>query len=396
MAAENTAQGTNIVTQVTSSSWPDYFSLSEEKKVTGLFRVLPEDGNEFVDTKQLVSREQAEFLFRHMLMLRVVDARMMALQRQGRIGFYGEALGQEAAVIGSGAALSTEDWIVPALREAGVGLVHGLSLESYISQIYGNSLDVCKGRQMPCHPCDKKTNYVVMSSCVSSQIPHAVGIAWAMKIQKDIGKCCFGYMGDGGTSEADFHVALNFAAVKHVPCVLVCQNNQWAISTPGNKQTASETIAQKGLAYGMESLRVDGNDVLAVFIASQYAAEKARRGDGPTFIEFLTYRLSAHSSSDDPSRYRDETITDMWKQNKDPLLRMRRYLSERGWLTEALEKSWHDEYEREVRAIIDQQEQAGPPDIQTLVADVYEATPWHLTEQITEYTRFADQQKPTE
>ena len=160
---------------------------------------------------------------------------MMALQRQGRIGFYGEAMGQEAAVVGSAAAIAPEDWIVPALREAGVGLYRGMTLDSYIAQIFGNAADVTKGRQMPCHPCDREHHYVVMSSCVSTQIPHAVGIAMAMKIAGDRGKVCFGYMGDGGTSASrDFHVALNFAGVMKAPCVLICQNNQWAISTPGH------------------------------------------------------------------------------------------------------------------------------------------------------------------
>jgi pyruvate dehydrogenase E1 component alpha subunit len=213
-------------------------------------------------------------------------------------------MGQEAAVVGSAAATRPDDWIVPALREAGVGLYRGMTLDSYIAQIFGNAVDVSKGRQMPCHPCDAEHHYVVMSSCVSTQVPHAVGIAMAMKIKGDKGRCCFGYMGDGGTSEGDFHVALNFAGVTRAPCVLICQNNQWAISTPGHIQTASQTIAMKGLGYGIEALRADGNDVFAVHTAVSYAADKARRGDGPTFIELLTYRVSAHSSSDDPSRYR--------------------------------------------------------------------------------------------
>src|SRR5579859_3462220 len=228
-----------------------------------------------------------------MLRIRVTDARMMALQRQGRIGFYGEALGQEAACVGAAAASAPDDWIVPALREAGVGLYRGMTLDSYLAQIFGNADDPTKGRQLPCHPCDREHHYVVMSSCVSTQIPHAVGIAVAMKLAGDHGRACFGYMGDGGTSEADFHVAMNFAGVMKAPCVLICQNNQWAISTPGTIQTAAETIALKALGYGIEPLRADGNDVLAVLDTIRYAADKARRGDGPTFVELLTYRVSA-------------------------------------------------------------------------------------------------------
>src|SRR5262249_9500854 len=166
-------------------------------------------------------------------------------------------VGQEAGIGGSAAASAPDDWIVPALREAGVGLYRGMTLDSYIAQIFGNADDPSKGRQLPCHPCDRARNYVVMSSCVSTQIPHAVGIAMAMKIAGDHGKVSFGFMGDGGTSTGDFHVALNFAGVTRAPCVLICQNNQWAISTPGEIQTASASIALKGRAYGIEALRAD-------------------------------------------------------------------------------------------------------------------------------------------
>ncbi len=350
----------------------EYFQRSDEDKARGLFRILEEDGSYDPDDVRHIFEDEALRLFRGMLMIRVVDARMMALQRQGRIGFYGEALGQEASVIGSAAALKPADWLVPALREAGAGLFRGMPLSRYIAQIFGNAADVTKGRQMPCHPCDRDTNYVVMSSCVSSQIPHAVGIALAMKIGGDKGKLCMGYMGDGGTSEGDFHVALNFAGVMKTPCVLVCQNNQWAISTPGSMQTASETIALKGIGYGVESLRADGNDVLAVYEVSRYAAEKARRGGGPTFLELLTYRVSAHSSSDDPSRYRDEDVTDVWREKRDPLNRMQSFLRSKGWVTDAGVAEMEAEFEAKVRAVITEQEKIGPPAVSTMLEDVYE------------------------
>ncbi|MBA3463438.1 MAG: 3-methyl-2-oxobutanoate dehydrogenase [Deltaproteobacteria bacterium] len=317
-----------------------------------------------------------------MVRIRVTDARMMALQRQGRIGFYGEAVGQEAAIVGSAAATRPEDWIVPALREAGVGLYRGLTLDSYIAQIFGNAADPTKGRQMPCHPCDKEHHYVVMSSCVSTQIPHAVGIAMAIQIKRDPG-VAFGYMGDGGTSEGDFHVALNFAGVRKAPCVLICQNNQWAISTPGSLQTAAETIAIKGLGYGVEALRVDGNDVLAVHHAVTYAADKARRGDGPTFLELLTYRVSAHSSSDDPSRYRDEAVTEVWKGQRDPIRRFEAYLMTRGWVAEGEREALSAKIETDVREAIARQEKVGAPELSTLIDDVFEEPTWNLREQLS-------------
>jgi pyruvate dehydrogenase E1 component alpha subunit/2-oxoisovalerate dehydrogenase E1 component alpha subunit len=191
-------------------------------------------------------------------------------------------------------------------------------------------------------------------------------------------------MGDGGTSEGDFHVALNFAGVTGAPCVLICQNNQWAISTPGAAQTAAVTIAAKGAAYGLEAIRADGNDVLAVYHAVSYAADKARRGDGPTFVELLTYRVSAHSSSDDPSRYRDETVTEIWRSQRDPIRRFEAYLARRGWLAEGERAALADRIEVEVREAIARQEAVGAPALETLIEDVYEEPTWLLREQLAE------------
>ncbi len=362
-----------------------YFDGSEEGKARGLFQLVREDGSA-VDDAALgwLDRALARRLFDGMLRIRITDARMMALQRQGRIGFYGEAAGQEAAIVGSAAASLPDDWIVPALREAGVGLFRGMTLDSYLSQIFGNALDPSKGRQLPCHPSDHAHHYVVMSSCVSTQLPHAVGIAMAMKIAGDRGKVCFGFMGDGGTSEPDFHVALNFAGVMRAPCVLICQNNQWAISTPGHAQTAADTLALKGIGYGVEALRADGNDVLAVYRAIQYAADKARRGDGPTFVELLTYRVSAHSSSDDPSRYRDETVTEIWKGERDPIRRFEAFLVRRGWLVAGERDLIAHRFETEVRDAIARQEAVAMPALETLFDDVYEKPTWRLHDQLAE------------
>lgn len=361
-----------------------YFYGSPEAKARGLFQLLREDGTPIDEAAvSWLDRSLARRLFDGMLLIRVTDARMMALQRQGRIGFYGEALGQEAAVVGSAAATEPDDWIVPALREAGVALYRGLSLDSYIAQIFGNAADPTKGRQMPCHPCDRDRHYVVMSSCVSTQVPHAVGVAMAMKITGDR-NVCFGYMGDGGTSEGDFHVALNFAGVARAPCVLICQNNQWAISTPGKIQTASETIALKGLGYGIESLRADGNDVLAVYRAVRYAADKARRGDGPTFIELLTYRVGAHSSSDDPSRYRDESVTEVWRKQRDPLVRFENFLRQRSWLAEGERDKMAADFETTVRDTIARQEAVDQPPLSSLFDDVFEQPTWRQREQLAE------------
>jgi pyruvate dehydrogenase E1 component alpha subunit/2-oxoisovalerate dehydrogenase E1 component alpha subunit len=362
-----------------------YFEGDDDAKATGLFQLLREDGTP-VDPAALagVDRALARRLFEGMVRIRVTDARMMALQRQGRIGFYGEAVGQEASIVGSAAASEPQDWIVPALREAGVGLFRGLTLDSYIAQIFGNAADPSKGRQLPCHPCDRDHHYVVMSSCVSTQIPHAVGIAMAMKIAGDRDKVCFGFMGDGGTSEPDFHVALNFAGVSRAPCVLICQNNQWAISTPGHVQTAAPSLASKGAGYGLEAIRADGNDAIAVYHAVKYAADKARRGGGPTFVELLTYRVSAHSSSDDPSRYRDESVTEIWRDARDPIRRLETYLLAQGWIAAGEREQLAQQLEADVRDAIARQEAIGPPALETLIDDVYEQPTQFLREQLAE------------
>jgi len=371
--------------QAEAAPWDghDYFAGSDEDKALGLFQLVDESGKPTGPLAWL-DAELGRRLYRGMLTIRVMDQRLMALQRQGRVGFYGEALGQEAAVVGSAAALEPQDWLVPALREAGAGIFRGMSMASYVAQIFGNGADVTKGRQLPCHPCDKERHYVVMSSCVGTQIPHAVGIAMGIKLSGAHGEICMGYMGDGATSEADFHVAMNFAGVTRAPVVLVCQNNQWAISTPGTVQTAAPTIAIKGLGYGIESLRVDGNDVCAVYVASRYAADKARRGEGPTFLELLTYRVSAHSSSDDPSRYRDESVTQVWKQQRDPLHRLASLGTARGWLAAGETERMAADIESEVRQVVAEQEQIGPPPLSSLIEDVYEEPTRLLRDELEE------------
>jgi len=311
-----------------------------------------------------------------------MDRQFMALQRQGVLGFYAETLGQEAASICSAAALEKQDWLVPALREHGAGIFRGMDFGNFVAQLFGNNNDGTRGRQMPLHPSDPATRYLNMSSCIATQIPHALGIAMGMQFAGTGNDVCMGFMGDGATSEGDFHASLNFAGVRKAPVVFICQNNQWAISTPGTAQTASETIAIKGLGYGIESLRADGNDALAVYEVSKYAVDKARRGDGPTFIELLTYRVSAHTSSDDPSRYRDESVTEVWRNKRDPILRMRHFLETSGWLNEADHQAMVEQIEETVRTTVHEQRDVAMPDLATIIEDVFETPWWRLREQL--------------
>ncbi len=318
-----------------------------------------------------------------MLRIRVLDERMMTLQRQGRIGFYGTCSGQEAATCASAYALRKTDWVVPALREAGVMLMRGFPLVPYIAQVFGNCGDITKGRQMPSHQAGREVNQVSWGSCIGSQLPHAVGIAFAAKLQKH-DTVAMAYMGDGATSSNDFHTSMNFAAVFKAPVVFVCQNNHWSISIPTHRQTASESIAIKAVAYGMPGVKVDGNDPEAVFAACAAAVERARNGGGPSLIECETYRMGAHSSSDDPTRYRDQAEVDAWKL-KDPIDRTRAKLMKAKALTDASDAKLRDQLLKEINSAIKEVEALPNPPSSTLFEDVYAALPWHLQEQQQEF-----------
>jgi pyruvate dehydrogenase E1 component alpha subunit len=344
--------------------------------------VLREDGSPDPTTDPHLSTETVTRGYREMRRLRWLDARMTMLQRQGRIGFYGAATGQEAVPVAAGLMVGEDDWVFPALREQGIMLVRGFPLRTFVAQIFGNSGDVLKGRQMPSHPSGRAVHQVSWSSCIGSQIPHAVGAAWAMRACKT-GAVAVGFMGDGATSQGDFHAAMNFAGVWRVPCVLVCQNNHWSISVPTSRQTASRTFAVKARAYGLPGVRVDGNDFLATAGVLRAALDRARAGGGPTFIEAVTYRMGAHSTSDDPARYRSQAEVDAWAR-KDPLDRLRRHLVWLGAVTDDSDAALDRELSAELSAAIDEVEALPPPPIESLFDDVYAQMPWHLREELEE------------
>ncbi|HYM81882.1 MAG TPA: thiamine pyrophosphate-dependent dehydrogenase E1 component subunit alpha [Candidatus Limnocylindria bacterium] len=327
-----------------------------------------------------VPRDDLRALFRHLLKMRTLDQRMLSLQRQGRIGFYGTATGQEASVTGSAYALRPTDWVFPALREMGVALWRGTSIRDIVCQLIGNSGDVLIGRQMPCHFSDRKVLTVAWSSVIGTQLPHAMGAAWAAKILRH-DTVCMGYLGDGATSSGDFHAAANFAGVHRLPVVFFCQNNQWAISVPLSLQTASESIAIKAVAYGFPGVRVDGNDILAVIAATRDAIARARRGEGPTLVEAVTFRMGGHSSSDDPSRYRDPALVSEWER-RDPVVRFRSYLRGAGAVAEADETRWIEELNDEISRAIQEAEALPPPPIESMFHDVYAHMPRHIEEQM--------------
>ncbi len=344
-----------------------------------LRRVLDDDGRAIGPVPEVPDAD-LRAMHRHMLKMRTLDQRGLSLQRQGRIGFYGLTTGQEASVTGSAYPLRPTDWIFPALRETGVSMWRGTTLKEVFCQLIGNSADVLIGRQMPMHFSDRRVNAVAWSSVIGTQLVHAMGAAWAAKI-RGTDDVMVGYIGDGGTSSADFHAAMNFAAVKQVPVVFFCQNNQWAISVPISSQTASSSIAIKAAAYGMPGVRVDGNDLLAVLAAMREAVDRARSGGGPTFIESLTFRMGGHSSSDDPTRYREAELVKTWEQ-RDPIARFGAWLRSRSLLTDADVETWTTELNDEISKAVTEAEAAGPPSIETIFTDVYAKMPPHLEEQM--------------
>ena len=341
-----------------------------------------------------MTADQLLDVYRAMLRIRILDERMMTLQRQGRIGFYGACTGQEAACIGSAYALRKSDWIFPALREAAAMLLRGFPLVPYLSQVFGNSGDVTKGRQMPSHQASKSVNQVSWSSCIGTQLTQATGAAWAAKLKGD-DTVIMAYMGDGATSSADFHTALNFAGVFKAPVVFVCQNNHWSISMRTDQQTASESIAIKAKAYGFPGVKVDGNDVEAVFAATCEAVARARRGEGPTLIEAETYRMGAHSSSDDPTRYRDPKEVEVWK-TRDPIDRLQAKLLKDGLWDAARDEALRAELLEEVNAAIKAAEALPPPSPETLFEDLYVHEPWDLRVERAEFLAHVHEDVPPE
>ncbi|HYC78227.1 MAG TPA: thiamine pyrophosphate-dependent dehydrogenase E1 component subunit alpha [Planctomycetota bacterium] len=347
-----------------------------------IVRCLPVAGLPANTPAPALDRAEAETLLRGMLLIRALDEKLLLMQRQGRIAFFGPSAGQEAAIAGSGFAAEVDDWIFPALREGGVLLMRGFPLARYFGQLFGNVLDVQKGRQMPMHFSSGAHKFVSLSSVIATQLPQAVGAAWAAKIRKS-GEVVFGYIGDGGTSSGDFHAAMNFAAVGRTPCVIVCQNNQWAISVPFSKQTASDGVAVKAAAYGMPGVRVDGNDVLAVLSATRAARARAAAGEGPTLLELVTYRRGGHSSSDDPTRYRDEKTLAPWLL-VDPIERFREWLRATSLIDAERDAALLAEVRADIDAALQESEGAAQPPVDSLFSDVYAELPETLAAQRAE------------
>jgi pyruvate dehydrogenase E1 component alpha subunit len=307
--------------------------------------IVDEEGHVDQSLEPAIRPEDLRRLYRTFLLARRFDERMLRLQRQGRIGTFGPIRGHEAAVLGSIYALRRTDWLIPYYREWPAYMWRGWPLESLILYYAGYS----EGMRVP-----DGLHDLPLCIPIASQVPHAVGVACAARYKGE-DSVALVYFGDGASSHGDCQEAMNFAGVFQAPLIFFCLNNQWAISLPRAKQTHARTLAQKAIAYGYPGVQVDGNDLLACYVATKEAVERARRGEGPTLIEALTYRLSLHTTADDPTKYRDEAEVKAWEA-REPLPRFRRYLEGKGLLDAAGEAALEAEVEAEIRSAVERAE----------------------------------------
>ena len=373
------AAGRGAKAEIMPSAAPSQDKLQNPGEIV---RVLRDDGSLDPGHDPKLSGDEVIGLYRHMVMTRLLDERLVALQRQGRIGFHVGSLGEEAAILGSAHAMRPGDWLFPCYREFGAALMRGLPLQKFIDNMFGNANDTVLGRQMPDHYTCRAAGWGSISSPVGTQITQAVGFAWGAKIQKkDLAALV--YFGDGATSSTDFHSGMNFAGVFKIPVVFFCRNNGWAISVPVARQTATATFAEKAAGYGIPGIRVDGNDLFAVISVTRKAVERGAQGLGPTLIEAITYRMGGHSTSDDPNRYRGTDQLKPWAE-RDPIERVRHYLLTHQLWSEKDDDDVATDIDRRFRQAVAIAERTPPPPLESMFSDVYENPPWHLVEERAE------------
>ncbi|MGI0079236.1 MAG: pyruvate dehydrogenase (acetyl-transferring) E1 component subunit alpha [Nitrososphaerales archaeon] len=356
---------------------------SSKDASSGLYQILAPEGEITSVGDPMIPSEELLTAYRSMVLTRILDEKLIALQRQGRMGTYVSCSGQEASQVGSVMGLSKADWIFPMYRDLGMAVQAGVPMLTILNRMFGNADDELLGRDLPNLLGWRKYKIVSFAAPIASHLPLAAGFAMAAKIRKD-DLVTLSTFGDGATSSGEFHIAMNFAGVYKAPTIFVCENNQYAISVPLKMQTASATIAIKARAYGFEGVRVDGNDIIAVYTSVKRAAEKARRGEGPTLIECVTYRLGAHSTSDDWKKYRSVEEVEMWRK-RDPIQRLKVYLErDRKIWTEDSDAKLRARFESEISSSISVSERIPPPSVETLFEEVYSELPWNLKEQFEE------------
>lgn len=330
-----------------------------------------------------LDQQTAVKMYRTMGLLQAFDDVFYNVQRQGRISFYMQNAGEEAVQVGSAAALTLDDVIFAQYREAGVVLWRGFPVQRMADQCFSNKDDLGKGRQMPVHYGTLEYNIHTISSPLATQIPQASGAAYALKMakKKAIAMC---YFGEGAASEGDFHAALNFASTTDSPVVFFCRNNGFAISTPVKDQYRGDGIISRAAGYGMHSIRVDGNDVFAVYEATKEAKRICLEQGRPVLIEAMTYRRGHHSTSDDSTRYRSVEEIKHWQEKDDPMTRFRLYLESQGWWNAELEQQLREEARAEVLQALEVADNKEKPPVTELFTDVYDSKPAHLQRQEAE------------
>jgi len=344
------------------------------------FQLLKQDGTLYKGASLPdISQETALRIYDNMVYIRVLDERLISAQRQGRISFYMTCIGEEASIIASAVALDHKDMIFAQYREQGALRARGFTTEQFMNQNFSNEKDLGKGRQMPIHYGSNELNYMTISSPLATQIPQATGYAYAQKLRKQQ-QVTICYFGEGAASEGDFHAGLNMAAVHETPVIFFCRNNGYAISTPSDEQFKGNGIASRGIGYGIHTLRVDGNDTLAVYEATRRARAYALENSCPVLIEAMSYRLGAHSTSDDPTGYRSKEEEAKWAR-KDPVLRFKHWMVKQKWWDDAQEKALYHSYRDEVLDQMKKSEVIAPPSLRSMVTDVYDEVPKHLEEQ---------------
>ncbi|CAI2170357.1 4373_t:CDS:2, partial [Funneliformis geosporum] len=335
------------------------------------YRVMDRQGKETEPLHEpQVTEEFAVKIYKDMITLNILDLILYEAQRQGRISFYMTNYGEEA-YIASAAGLDSEDVIFGQYRESGVLLYRGFTLDEFMNQCYSNEKDLGKGRQMPVHYGSKKLNFQTISSPLATQIPQASGAAYALKRagQKN---CVMCYFGEGAASEGDFHAALNIAATMKCPVIFFCRNNGFAISTPALEQYKGDGIASRGIGYGIDTIRVDGNDVWAIYKVTKAARKLAVEENRPTLIEAMTYRIGHHSTSDDSSAYRSKKEVEDWKILDNPIVRFRKWLEDKNWWNEKVESEFRTLIRKEILNSFSKAEKHQKPSITELFNDVYD------------------------
>ncbi|XP_057660227.1 2-oxoisovalerate dehydrogenase subunit alpha, mitochondrial-like isoform X1 [Diorhabda carinulata] len=344
-----------------------------------VYRVMDRQGN-VLDPKEEpnLSNEILIKMYKDMSLLGVMDKILYEAQRQGRISFYLTNFGEEATQIGSAAALNNNDVVYGQYREVGVLMWRGFTLQQFVDQCYGNKDDRGHGKQMPVHYGSDKLNFVTISSPLGTQIPQAVGSAYALKSKGRVVAC---YFGEGSASEGDTHAAFNFAATLNCPVIFICRNNGYAISTPVNEQYSGDGIAARGPGYGINTIRVDGNDVLAVFNATKMAKEYILEENKPVLIEAMTYRVGHHTTSDDSSAYRSSDEVKQWMENDYPTNKFKSYINKKGLWDEMQDKKWLKDARKDALFAFNEGERKLKHKVEIMFDDVYKYLPPHLIKQ---------------